>query len=99
MAYRADKSFLEDIKGKHLVESTNLLRRGLKSGLFKKGNYVLIGDQINSIEAPDNSDKTYALIIWKKDDINDKHFTNEKVVRSFYPISSFGSFNDFRLGD
>jgi len=80
--YRLSAEELETFDKKKLVETTELVEIGTKSGVLKgSDNFVLLENQVYRICAPESpEDKMWSIILWTKENAKDNNPCPEKIV-------------------
>jgi hypothetical protein len=81
-AHRQSEEEVEELLKKHMLESDDQLKIGLKNKAFKRKDCIRVDQTMHRICAPTDTSRMKSFILWTKRSPNDTKPTWEKVVCS-----------------
>lgn len=79
-SFRVGKEELDEMMGKHLVETDEIMKAGIRVGFLDDDSYVLLEGKVHRVKAPMDHDASTAVIFWTKDDEDDVVPEPHKIV-------------------
>lgn len=78
--FRVGEEEINEMMGKHLVETDEILQAGLRVKFLNHDSYFLLEGKVHRVKAPMDHDASTAVIFWTKDDEDDVVPAPHKIV-------------------